>query len=108
MDVFRLVYCSRATAPFDRDALAALLSVARARNQRDGLTGILCYAAPNFLQCLEGPRAAVSRTLGRIYRDPRHEHLNVVDARFVPARGFPDWSMEVLPAAPRGAVPVPD
>lgn len=96
MNVFRLVYCSRATGPFDLEALAGLLKVAKSRNDRDGLTGMLCYSAPYFFQCLEGPRGAVSRTLGRIYKDPRHTDVTLVDARFVPARAFPNWAMELV------------
>lgn len=96
LDVFRLVYCSRATAPMDNDELRAILAVARTNNRRDRLTGVLCFARPVFLQCLEGPRGAVNRALGRIHRDPRHQELNILDARFMTARTFPDWSMELV------------
>jgi hypothetical protein len=96
MNVFRLVYCSRAVGSYDRAALTDLLKVAKSRNDRDGLTGVLCYSAHYFFQCLEGPRTAVSRTLGRIYRDPRHTDVTLVDARCVSARAFPNWAMELV------------
>lgn len=96
MSVFRLVYCSRATEQQNLATLTALVGAAQKNNHRDGLSGMLCYCAPYFFQCLEGPREAVSRTLGRIYADPRHTDLLLVDARFVAERSFPDWSMELV------------
>jgi len=95
MHLFRVLYCSRATTRMNYETMTELLGVACARNKKDGITGLLSYSDGNFFQCLEGPRTIVSRTLARIYRDPRHADIVVVDARVVASRVFPDWGMRV-------------
>ena len=92
-DLHQLVYVSSATTLFTHDELLALLEQSRNRNGRAGVTGILLYRDGNFMQVLEGPRAAVDATHGRIQRDPRHRGLITLRNSGVPARSFPDWSM---------------
>lgn len=93
MNLFRLLYHSRASGTLSDADVAAIATAAEERNQREGLTGMLCYGDGMFLQCLEGPPEAVSRTLGRIFRDPRHTDLVLIDAREANGRTFPDWGM---------------
>ena len=57
----QLLYVSTAVSPFDAPALAELLRKARDHNERAGVTGLLLYKAPNFMQVLEGPEASVDR-----------------------------------------------
>ena len=97
MTLFRTMYRSRATSAMAYAELTALLRVACENNERDGITGLLCYSGGHFLQCLEGPRAVVSRTLARIYRDPRHTDIVLVEACAVETRAFPDWGMKLVP-----------
>lgn len=96
MTLFRLVYCSRATGPQSLAGLKELLFNAERRNALAGVTGILCYGNGTFCQCLEGPPAAVSDTIARIFRDPRHAGLVLLDGRAVPSRLFPDWGMKLV------------
>jgi len=96
MGLFRLLYVSRATTPQNYATLTDLLRVACERNEQSGLTGLLGYADGQFFQCLEGPRAAVNQTLGRIVRDSRHTDVVLLDGRVVFSRLFPDWGMKLI------------
>ena len=98
--MYHLVYCSRATAAFSAEQLAALLAQARAFNQRHGLTGVLLYTLDRrFLQVLEGDKHAV-RTLyhGHITADPRHAGCRVLSEGPWAQRNFPDWRMGFVTA----------
>ena len=98
--MFRLVYVSSATTPFSQDDLVELLTQARTKNQRLGVTGMLLYKDGNFMQVLEGDEAVVRELFGCIERDPRH-HGSIVLLEEVllqqndagEERAFPDWSM---------------
>jgi hypothetical protein len=98
MHTFRLVYCSQSTAALTDAALKELVAASRARNAAAGVGGALLYRWPGLVQALEGSRAAVSRTLERIVRDPRHVRVTVLDARHVPAPLFPGRPMVLVPA----------
>lgn len=99
MILFRILYCSRATGPQDYGSLTHLLRASQARNEADGVTGLLCYANPHFFQCLEGPRSAVSRVMGRIFRDPRHTDVVLLQAGPITRRVFGDWEMKLVEPA---------
>ncbi len=91
--VYRMVYVSAATAPLDADALLALLTRARDKNQRLGITGLLLYRDGDFIQLLEGEREAVRGLFHTIERDPRHTRTLVLLEGEAEQRLFPDWSM---------------
>jgi hypothetical protein len=92
-ELHQLVYVSSATKPFPQDELLALLAQSRRRNTESGVTGMLLYRDGNFMQVLEGPRAAVLATHERIVGDSRHRGLITLRNTPVAARSFPDWSM---------------
>lgn len=91
--IHRLVYVSAATRPFSRPDLLDLLSRAREKNQRLGITGMLLYRDGDFLQLLEGERAAVKALFETIEKDPRHGGTIVVAEEDTDARVFDGWSM---------------
>jgi hypothetical protein len=70
-----------------------ILTAARALNAQNGLTGALICRADMFMQMLEGPRAAVTETFGRIQADDRHVDVTLLYVGDTPERIFPDWSM---------------
>jgi len=88
-----LVYMSSATAPFDDDALEAVLEHARTRNTEDGLTGLLVHREGRFMQLLEGPYDAVLSTYQRILADDRHDTVVLLAEESIHTRRFPEWSM---------------
>lgn len=92
MRLLQLIYASR---PFGYDAamLDDILLAARRCNERDGITGALLCRRDLFLQMLEGPRARVTATFGRILRDDRHVEVALLWCGDVAQRLFPDWTM---------------
>lgn len=98
MDLFRAIYTSR---PFGYDVsiLSGILMHARRANARDAITGALICRADIYIQWLEGPEAAVRRTLSRILDDDRHLELTLHVEERVATRAFADWAMLHDPAA---------
>jgi hypothetical protein len=92
MPVVQLIYASRPFG-FDAGVLDDILLTARRNNARSGLTGALVCRHDLFLQLLEGPRAAVTATFGRILRDDRHVEVSLLWCGDAAERMFPDWSM---------------
>lgn len=94
-----LVYFSHARRSLDETALLDLLIVARRNNQRSGITGMLLYHDGNFVQVLEGPKAAIEAIFERISVDPAHDGIVSTDIVPIKERQFGDWSMGFLPIA---------
>ncbi len=93
-DLFRIVYCSRATLGTDSGpSLERILAAARRNNARDGLTGALLALDGSFAQVLEGEFDAVQRTFERIQADERHEDVILLQAHVAGARLFGGWTM---------------
>lgn len=91
--VISVVYTSTATTPFTDADLAALLTVSRRNNARNGLSGMLLYRDGRFLQVLEGPFRPVRDLMDRIDADTGHHTVRVLIDEIVDARQFPEWTM---------------
>jgi hypothetical protein len=89
----QLVYVSAASVPFGAAELAALLSKARANNQRLGVGGMLIHHQGSFMQTLEGEEHVVKSLFERIERDQRHHRVLMLSRQEAPRRAFGDWSM---------------
>jgi hypothetical protein len=115
-----LIYTSRATRtmlPFD---LVSLLSVARDRNAKEGVVGLLLYAQESFMQHIEGEADAVDAVFESIRSDDRHTDIRVVTHEEITAVTYDGWAMgfgfpkpaelaEVLPGYdPRFVAPLAD
>lgn len=94
--MLRLLYISTARRKPDPSWLDAMLCQARARNEADGITGLLVAGGMRYLQALEGPDAAVCAAMERIRRDPAHDDLVELARDAVETRIFPHWSMGYL------------
>jgi len=92
MPLARLVDASLAPAPVSSRDLMEILEVARFRNRKDGITGLLCYANSRFLQVLEGPPEAVCETFYRLLRDSRRCEIRLPDFGHTANRLFDDWT----------------
>jgi len=99
MRLVRLVYVSRMTPECDTLALQEILEVSRRKNEDRDITGVLCYDPRFFMQCLEGPRAAVNELYADIVHDSRHKDVTLLEYCDVRERQFADWSMAFLKAA---------
>ena len=91
--MYFLIYVSSAVNLFSDDDLTKLLEVSRRNNEKVSITGLLLYAAGNFMQVLEGPEKAVLETQARIALDPRHTGLITLMQGERDGRDFKDWSM---------------
>ncbi len=94
-----IVYVSQAETPFNTEDLSSLLTHSRARNETDGITGLLIYrfnpdfGRGNFVQALEGPDDKINDVWRRISNDARHHTIIVVHEGPIENRMFSDWSM---------------
>ncbi|MGE0496865.1 MAG: BLUF domain-containing protein [Ramlibacter sp.] len=75
--LYGVLYTSTLSAAAGISAVPAILAVARARNQRDGVTGVLVFDGQNFCQYIEGERASVQACMERILRDTRHSDIRL-------------------------------
>jgi Sensors of blue-light using FAD len=97
MSLIHLVYASRPFG-FEWGTLNLILSVSRANNARDDVSGALICRADLYLQMLEGPKAAVEAAFARIMRDDRHLEVNQLLCQPITERLFPGWAMRDDPA----------
>jgi hypothetical protein len=88
-----VVYVSAAHRPLTVAELESLLKSAREANLRNGITGVLLYDDGNFMQCLEGPEAAVEETYARIRASRQHHGIFELMNERVAQRSFEDWDM---------------
>ncbi len=89
----RLLYRSKATNTFSSLHLFNMLSEARAKNARLGITGHLLYTEEVFVQCIEGTPEAVESLWKSLQRDHRHFDLEVLARDRIDTRRFADWTM---------------
>jgi hypothetical protein len=99
MSLLRLAYISKSLLSGDareREHIADILMSSRRNNAEAEVTGALLATDECFAQVLEGERAAVEETYGRITRDPRHRDIVLLLTEPIEARQFPDWSMAYI------------
>jgi Sensors of blue-light using FAD len=95
MQLTKLIYTST-HAGLGEKACNDILDISCANNKRDGITGVLVIGPEDFLQILEGSRAAVAGCFMRIMHDDRHTNIKVLLACEIDARLFPEWGMHCI------------
>ena len=73
--------------------LSELLTQAREKNGRLGVTGMLLYRLGAFLQLLEGEPETLQRLYKTIRADARHRNVVTLLDDPTEERNFADWSM---------------
>ena len=96
MQLKTLTYTSRARLDLSAQDLVEIHESARHSNALDGITGLLAFDGTRFLQVVEGSEEAIDDLVERLRGDPRHSAFEIRDERFVDARSFPNWSMELV------------
>ncbi|MEI8021448.1 MAG: diguanylate phosphodiesterase [Schlesneria sp.] len=91
--LIHLIYSSTANQKFTESDLIDLLSKARAKNARLGITGMLLYTNDSFFQVLEGEAEQVDALADRISHDPRHTGLITIIREPIAKRAFGEWTM---------------
>ncbi|MDH4194034.1 MAG: BLUF domain-containing protein [Nitrospirota bacterium] len=92
-DLYQIIYASAATRPIEEDELMAMLKLAREKNTRLGITGMLLHCDGSFIQALEGPKDRVMDLLRAIRQDPRHSRIEILFEGPIKNRNFSQWSM---------------
>ncbi len=97
MFLTRLVYTSTISESFSSEDVTTILETARKNNDKNNVTGMLCFNRKYFLQCLEGSRTTVNKTYHFILNDPRHSNIIMLDYKEINMREFSEWSMGYMP-----------
>ncbi len=98
MTLVRLLFTSRSTPDCNLDDIRGILEVAREKNMKRGISGILFYDPKYFIQWLEGPRRSVNALYADILKDSRHQDVTILDYQEVDARSFGKWSVAYVSA----------
>lgn len=106
--VFRLIYRSRSRIPATerKYQLGEIFSAARSANKKIGVTGALLITDDEFVQALEGPEPVVRELYAKIYKDKRHEHVELLESGDVPERVFGRWAMAKVAADGEPDIPL--
>jgi hypothetical protein len=93
--VHELFYCSMATREMLDADILDMLKVAREKNARLEVTGLLVYQkrTKEFIQILEGEKQVIFDLLETIKSDKRHQALHLVYDGEIQERNFKSWSM---------------
>jgi hypothetical protein len=103
--LLELVYVSTAVRTYDTGDLVSLLRQSREKNARLGITGILLYQHPSFMQLLEGPAEEVHAVYASIMRDERHFNVMKLHERDITDRSFAQWYMGFMLLDPETSEP---
>lgn len=76
-----------------QDVVARIVSTARRRNGRAGITGGLIFTGRHFAQVLEGSADVLDRLLTTIANDARHDAMHILYKKPIASRFFFDWAM---------------
>ena len=91
--LIHIVYSSASEVEFTSAELLELLRIAREKNAKAAVTGILLYYNRSFFQVLEGPEAAVKSIYEKISKDSRHAKMLKIIEEPVENRAFQSWTM---------------
>jgi hypothetical protein len=75
------------------DELREMLKISRKRNEASGITGMLLYLEPFFMQVLEGEDNIIVQLFERIKKDPRHHKTSPIYRASIQDRRFQNWTM---------------
>lgn len=92
-ELIHLIYSSMAVRPFSQEELTRLLTNARFKNDKLGVTGMLLYAEGSFFQVLEGGPDVLDALFATIKNDKRHDKVTVIIREPIARRTFANWTM---------------
>lgn len=91
-----LIYTSRARQEMSENDLTELLIQSRDKNLRLNITGLLVYGNREFMQLLEGTKQDIFSLYEAIFRDSRHQQVQLLWDGDIDERSFTDWSMAFI------------
>jgi len=95
-DLHLIVYTSLYSgSSYDRERdLDSIVAASQRNNPAADITGVMFFQGGRFLQFIEGEESSLRNLVARIEADPRHDEINYLFDEPLPARGFPQWSMD--------------
>ena len=102
--MLRLIYTSAQKPGFNRPAFEYLCEKASLNNEALGIEGLLLCNENEFMQCLEGPRDAVTYVYSKIVKDPRHFDIRLLVCEPAYEHLFKNWSMVGLATKPHSVL----
>lgn len=91
-DKYRFLYVSDADLEATHD-IGLIVEEARIRNARLGVTGALWFDGENFLQLLEGSKAALNEVLQHILDSSSHRNIDIILFQKTQDQIYQDWAM---------------
>jgi hypothetical protein len=91
--LYSVIYKSRCKGLANLDLVESILSSSATNNPVSGISGVLVATETHFLQVLEGEFEILNATLERIFRDPRHEKIQLIKFAEIEERKFGEWAM---------------
>jgi hypothetical protein len=73
-----------------------IISVAKDRNSKEDITGILIFNNNHFLQIIEGSKKSLKSLMADIENDKRHKDIEYLIDEPIKRRGFDSWNMEIF------------
>ena len=95
--IYHLVYVSTATTPLELDGILHIENIAKIKNEKADVTGLLTYCDCKFMQFLEGQKSQIEQIFSAIKRDQRHHSIDILRQGEIPKRQFSGWSMKYAP-----------
>lgn len=89
----QLAYVSTAVQLMTDSELIDILKVARSRNAKNDVTGVLLYSDGTFIQVLEGEPANIDQIFHSISNDKRHKNIIKLVDGSLDKKYFADWNM---------------
>jgi len=86
--IISYIFVSTVTPGIDQGDFLAIENAAMENSRHAAITGLLACNGCNFMQCIEGDRAALNVLMHRIWQDERHSGVTIVDEREVRTRQF--------------------
>lgn len=95
--MLQIVFRSQLTTLLSYLDIQRICLAAARNNRKAAVSGFMVECGGVFLQSLEGPVHVVNETLDRMYRDNRHDHIEIVcSEQDIPQRRFEVWAMNVM------------
>ena len=92
-NLYSVMYKSRCKGLANWDLVESILASSSKKNPASDITGVLVATETHFLQVLEGEFETVNATLEQIFRDTRHEKVQLIRFDEIEERKFGEWAM---------------
>lgn len=71
-----------------------IVEVSQHNNAKAGISGLLFYNSRNFLQLIEGEKAALDDLMARLSNDSRHSGIAMLEDNRIDNRSCGRWAMQ--------------